>query len=92
MKHVVSISLGSSRQDFDFVTEFLDEKLHVRRVGANGSTPAAVKLIREREKKAAPIGLDVLKDSCKVGSRRFIEKDSVRLKAVATQVPVTSGA
>jgi predicted amino acid dehydrogenase len=91
MKHVVSISLGSSSQDFDFVTEFLGEKLHVRRVGTNGSTPAAVKLIKQWDKKAAAIGLGVLKDSYKVGSRRFIEKDSARLKAVATQVPVTTG-
>jgi predicted amino acid dehydrogenase len=91
MKHVVSISLGSSSQDFDFITEFLGEKLHVRRVGTNGSTPAAVKLIKQWDKKAAAIGLGVLKDSYKVGSRRFIEKDSARLKAVATQVPVTTG-
>jgi hypothetical protein len=82
MKHVVSISLGSSSQDFDFVTEFLGEKLHVRRVGTNGSTPAAVKLIKQWDKKAAAIGLGVLKDSYKVGSRRFIEKDSARLKAI----------
>jgi predicted amino acid dehydrogenase len=91
MKHVVSISLGSSSQDFDFVTVFLGEKLHVRRVGTNGSTAAAVKLIKEWDKKAAAIGLGVLKDSYKVGSRRFIEKDSARLRDVATRVPVTTG-
>ncbi|MBK7002800.1 MAG: hypothetical protein IPH35_23505 [Rhodoferax sp.] len=57
MKHVVSISLGSSNQDFDFVTTFLGEKLHVRRIGTNGSTLAAVKLVKEWDKKAAAIGL-----------------------------------
>ena len=91
MKHVVSISLGSSSQDFDFVTDFLGERLHVRRIGTNGSTPAAVKLIKQWDKKAAAIGLGVLKDSYKVGSRRFIEKDSARLKAVASHVAVTTG-
>lgn len=91
MKHVVSISLGSSSQDFDFITDFLGEKLHVHRIGTNGSTAAAVKLIKQWDKKAAAIGLGVLKDTYKVGSRRFIEKDSMRLKAVATQVPVTTG-
>ena len=35
MKHVVSISLGSSSQDFDFITDFLGEKLHVRRIGSH---------------------------------------------------------
>ncbi|MBP6484087.1 MAG: dehydrogenase [Rhodoferax sp.] len=91
MKHVVSISLGSSTQDFDFVTHFLGEQLHVRRIGSNGSVSAAVKLIREWEKKAAAIGLGVLKDHYKVGSRRFIDKDSAKLKAVAKHVPVTTG-
>ena len=91
MKHVVSISLGSSSQDFDFITDFLGEKLHVRRIGTNGSTAEAVKLIKQWNTKAAAIGLGVLKDHYKVGSRRFIEKDSARLLAVATRVPVTTG-
>ncbi|MBI2748159.1 MAG: dehydrogenase [Burkholderiales bacterium] len=91
MKNVVSISLGSSSQDFDFVTEFLGEKLHVRRVGTNGSTATAVKLIKQWEKKAAAIGLGVLKDHYTVGSRRFIAKDSARLLAVTNKLPVTTG-
>ncbi len=91
MKQVVSISLGSSSQNFDFTTDLLGEKLHVRRIGTDGSTATAVKQIRLWDKRAAAIGLGVLKDSYKVGSRRFIEKDSARLKAVATHVPVTTG-
>ena len=91
MKHVVSISLGSSSQDFDFTTTFLGEKLHVHRVGTNGSTATAVKLIKQWEKKAAAIGLGVLKDHYTVGSRRFIAKDSARLLAVTHKVPVTTG-
>lgn len=91
MKHVVSISLGSSDQDFDFVTDFLGARLHVRRIGTNGSTAAAIKLIKTWDKKAAAIGVGVLKDNYRVGSRRFIAKDSVRLLAVARQVPITTG-
>jgi len=91
MKHVVSISLGSSSQDFDFTTTFLGEKLHVHRVGTNGSIATAVKLIKQWEKKAAAIGLGVLKDHYTVGSRRFIAKDSARLLAVTNKVPVTTG-
>ena len=91
MKHVVSISLGSSQQDFEFTTEFLGTRLRVQRIGTNGSTATAIKLIKQWDKKAAAIGLGVLKDSYKVGSQRFIDKDSARLKAVATRVPVTTG-
>jgi predicted amino acid dehydrogenase len=91
MKHVVSISLGSSQQDFEFTTEFLGTRLRVQRIGTNGSTATAIKLIKQWDKKAAAIGLGVLKDSYKVGSQRFIDKDSARLKAVATRVPATTG-
>jgi predicted amino acid dehydrogenase len=59
----------------------------VRRIGTNGSTLAAVKLVKEWDKKAAAIGLGVLKDHYKVGSRRFIAKDSARLMAAAHTAP-----
>lgn len=41
MKEVVSISLGFSRQAFEFTTHFLGEEMRVHRVGANGSSNAA---------------------------------------------------
>jgi len=91
MQEVVSISLGASAQDFIFTTHFLGEKMRVRRIGTNGSTTAAVKLIRQWDHRAAAIGIGVHKDRYKVGAHRFIEKDSARLKAVATEVPTTTG-
>ena len=91
MKTVVGISLGASAQDFEFTTPFLGEKMQVRRIGTDGSTPKAAKLLKAWEQKADTIGLGVLKDSYKVGAHRFIEKDSARLKAVVTRVPVTTG-
>jgi predicted amino acid dehydrogenase len=91
MKHVVSISLGSSDQDFDFTTDFLGVRMHVRRLGTNGSTAAAVKLIKLWDKNAAAIGIGVLKDNYRVGSRRFIAKESARLLAAAQHAPITTG-
>ena len=91
MKQVVSISLGSSDQDFEFVTTFLGVKMRVQRIGTNGSTAEAVKRIKAWDRKADAIALGVLKDHYKVGSRRFIDRDSAKLKAVATHVPVSTG-
>jgi predicted amino acid dehydrogenase len=91
MKTVVGISLGASDQDFEFTTTFLGEALHVRRLGTDGSLARAVKLLREWDTKADAIGLGVFKDSYRAGAHRFVEKDSARLKAVATQAPVTLG-
>ena len=91
MKTVIGISLGSSTQDFEFTTSFLGEQLLVKRLGTDGSLAKATKLIKYWDKRAAAIGLGVLKDSYKAGSHRFIENDSAKLKAVAVKAPVTIG-
>jgi predicted amino acid dehydrogenase len=91
MKTVVSISLGASAHDFEFTTPFLGEQLHVRRFGTDGSTTRAAKLLKEWDKQADAIGLGVLKDRYKAGAHRFVEKDSARLKALVTRVPVSLG-
>ncbi|MCX7891876.1 MAG: dehydrogenase [Burkholderiales bacterium] len=91
MKKVVGISLGAGEEDFAIDARFLGKRLSVRRVGANGSTAEAERLIRRWESRADAIGLGVVKDSYTVGSRRFVEKASARLVGLATKVPVTTG-
>jgi predicted amino acid dehydrogenase len=91
VKTVVGISLGADEQDFAFDARFLGQRFDVRRLGTNGSTAKAVKLLKAWEPRAAAIGLGVVKDSYTVGSRRYVEKDSARMKAAVTRVPVTTG-
>ena len=91
MKTVVGISLGASAQDFEFRSRFLGRRLSVQRLGTNGSTAKASKLLRYWEQHANAIGLGVEKDSYTVGSRRYVEKDSLRLKNTVTRIPVTTG-
>ncbi len=91
MKTVVGISLGAGDQDFEFSTRFLGQRFDVRRLGTNGSTAKAVKLLKHWEQHADAIGLGVVKDSYTVGSRRYVEKDSARMKGAVTRVPVTTG-
>jgi predicted amino acid dehydrogenase len=92
MKTVISISLGASSQDFAFTTAFLGQTLKVRRLGTDGSTAQAIKLLKAWETKADAIGVGVLKDSYSLGARRFIVRDSLRLRKAVTAVPVTTGA
>ncbi|HEX6136247.1 MAG TPA: dehydrogenase [Casimicrobiaceae bacterium] len=92
MKRVIGISLGTSAQDFAFDTRFLGQRFSVRRIGTNGSAAKAVKLLKQWEQHADAIGLGVEKDSYTVGSRRYVEKDSLRMKSAVTRVPVTTGA
>ena len=91
MKKVVGISLGAGDQDFAFNAKFLGQRVNVRRIGTNGSTSEAVKLLKHWQDHADAIGIGVVKDSYTVGSRRFVEKNSARLLDAVTTIPVTTG-
>ncbi|HEY5308899.1 MAG TPA: dehydrogenase, partial [Casimicrobiaceae bacterium] len=91
MKQVVGISMGTGDQDFEFRARFMEQQFTVRRLGTNGSMAKARKLLRHWGEEADAIGLGVVKDSYTVGSRRYIEKDSARLKGIVTRIPVTTG-
>jgi predicted amino acid dehydrogenase len=91
MKKVVGISLGASDQNFEFAARFMGHPFNVRRLGTNGSMAKALKLVKHWGQHADAIGVGVVKESYTVGSRRYVEKDSARLKAVATRIPVTTG-
>ena len=91
MKKVVSISLGARDQDFEFVAPFMGQQISVQRLGTDGSTTRAVKLLKHWEKHASVLGLGVVKDSYNVGARRYVEKDSTRMASVVKRIPVTTG-
>ncbi len=91
MKNVVGISLGAGDQDFRFSARFLRQPFDVRRLGTNGSTTKAVKLLKHWEQHADAIGLGVVKDGYVVGGRRYVEKDSARMTGAVTRIPVTTG-
>jgi predicted amino acid dehydrogenase len=91
MKTAIGISLGAGAQDFAFSMRFLGQNLKVRRVGANGSTEKAARLLEHWATRADAIGLGVVKDSYTVGSRRYVEEDSAAMKGAVTRVPVTTG-
>ncbi|MBL0087992.1 MAG: dehydrogenase [Ideonella sp.] len=92
MKSVISISLGASSQDFEFGTTFLGQKMHVRRLGTDGSTAKAIKLLKQWDQQADAIGLGAVKDSHSLGARRFIVRDSLRMQQVVSRTPVSTGA
>ncbi|MEY3446096.1 MAG: hypothetical protein RIR45_851 [Pseudomonadota bacterium] len=91
MKTVVSISLGSSDQDFAFEGNFMGQNMRVQRIGADGNTAKAVKLLKHWQTHASVLGLGVVKDSYNVGSRRYIAADSARMTEVVNRIPVTTG-
>lgn len=91
MKHAVGISLGASHQDFEFSTRFLGERIRVRRLGTDGSSAQARKLLKHWGGRCDAIGLGLVPDSG-AGARRFVDTDAAQMAGLATRVPVTTGA
>ena len=92
MKKVVTVTLGSSKQDFEFKTEFLGQNFSVRRLGADQDTGKAWELMRRQQTTADAIGLGEISDHYHVGLRTVTNKETERLTNVVTRVPVTTGA
>ncbi len=90
MKNVMGISLGSSRQDFDFETSFLGQAMRVRRLGADGSLPKAVKLLKHWDRHADTVGLGLLSDSAGLAGQGSV--GAAMLCGAARRVPVSTGA
>ena len=91
MKKVVTVSLGSSKQDFRFETDFLGQRFQVQRLGADDDIGKAWELMRRHQASADAIGLGEVGDHFHVGQSTLINKETHRLHNVVTRVPATTG-
>jgi predicted amino acid dehydrogenase len=91
MKNVIGISLGSRSQDFDFRTTFLGVRLRVQRLGTDGSTAQAAKLLRHWNSRADAIGLGLVRDGRQLGGARQGNGGAAKLRALATHAPLSTG-
>lgn len=92
MKKVVTVTLGSSKQDFEFKTEFLGQTFSVKRMGADNDTGKAWELMRRQQATVDAIGLGEIGDHYQVGLRTVVNKETQRLLNVVTRIPATTGA
>ncbi len=92
MKKVAAITLGSSKRDFTFETDFLGHHFQVKRLGADDDTNKAWDLMRRQQNKVDAIGLGEVGDHYHVGQDTVTNKETQRLLKVVTRVPVTTGA
>ena len=91
-KKVVTVTLGSSKQDFSFETDFLGQHFEVQRLGADDDTGKAWELMRRNQASADAIGLGEIGDHFQVGLSTVVNTETKRLLNVVTRVPVTTGA
>jgi predicted amino acid dehydrogenase len=91
MKKVVTVSLGASKQDFRFETDFLGHRYQVQRLGADDDIGKAWELMRRHQATADAIGLGEVGDHFHVGQSTLVNKETHRLLNVVTRVPATTG-
>ena len=91
MKHVVSISIGSSRRDHKAELEIMGEKFLIERVGTDGDMDRAVELIRQLDGKVDAFGLGGMDMYIYAGNRRYTIRDSKRFSAAARETPLVDG-
>lgn len=89
-RHVVSISLGSSRGDHRVETELLGQRFIIERIGTNGDYQAFCRRLRELDGKVDAIGLGGINLALVAGGRRYFIRDAVRAVA-GMRTPVVDG-
>ncbi len=88
MKRIVSVRLGSSERDYQFVTTVLGQPIEVRRIGTNGDVARATALIRQYDGQVDAIGLGGLTPVFRVGAARYPHHEAI---AGARRTPVVDG-
>lgn len=91
MKHVVSISLGSSRRNHKVVHDFGGQLVAVERLGTDGDKEKAIWLIKELDGQVDAFGLGGTDLYIYAGGRRYTFLESKRIAAAARKTPIVDG-
>lgn len=93
MKQIVSINIGSSKDDYEFETEFLGQEFHIRRFGVNGDMDQAAHMLLKWDKEADSIGIGGVKFPYGIGPKYLKKRHHEKLNDLADKIttPVTTG-
>jgi hypothetical protein len=91
VKHVVSVSLGSSRRDFRVELELLGEPVRLERVGTDGDLRRYARVLEELDGRVDAIGLGGLDLVLRAGRRRYWVRDALRASSRVRRTPVVDG-
>lgn len=91
MKHVVSVSLGSSSRDHRVEVELLGEHFLVERRGTDGDMSRAVALLRELDGRVDCFGMGGIDLYLAAGGRRYVLRDALKLAEAARRTPIVDG-
>jgi len=94
VKQIISISLGTSKNDYEFETEFLGQDFNIKRFGTDGDMDKAAEMLLEWDKEADAIGLGNVKFPYGIGPRYLSKRHESKIDKLGAQIqtPVTTGA
>ncbi len=91
MKHVVSVSLGSSTRDHRVEIELLGEKYLIERIGMDGDLKKLKETIGQYDGKVDAMGLGGITMLFPVGKRTYFLRSAKPLMKTAKQTPIVDG-
>jgi len=91
MKHVVSVSLGSSKRNKRTEQDFLGERCIVERIGTDGSIEKAIQLITELDGKVDAFGMGGIDLWVGCGRRKYMLRDAIPIARAAKKTPIVDG-
>ncbi|MGI6643001.1 MAG: quinate 5-dehydrogenase [Bacillota bacterium] len=91
MRHVVSVSLGSSKRNKRTEQEFLGEKIIVERIGTDGSIPKAIELITRLDGKVDAFGMGGIDLYIGIGRSRLMLREALPIAQAAKKSPIVDG-
>lgn len=91
MRHIVSVSLGSSKRDHAFETDFMGEQFRIERIGTDGNWDKAIQLIRDLDGKIDAFGMGGIDLYIFLAGKRYVIRDAKKLVAEAKKTPMVDG-
>jgi hypothetical protein len=91
LKHVVSISIGSSKRNHRAEVEILGESFVIERIGTDGDLERAIALIKELDGRVDAFGMGGIDLYVYGGSRRYTFRDAMRMAKAAVKTPIVDG-
>ncbi len=91
MKRIISLSLGSSRQNFDRILQFAGQTVHVTHYGVDYDEELLFSLVRQYQSECDVLALSCIPAPVYIGRKTLRHRILKRLDQEVTQVPMVTG-
>ncbi|HOO55573.1 MAG TPA: quinate 5-dehydrogenase [bacterium] len=90
-KHVISVSIGSSKRNHSIDTEIMGIPFKIERKGTDGDMAKAIEQIKELDGTVDAIGLGGIDLYLNIGKKRYVLQEAKKLADAAKKTPTYDG-